>query len=63
MSTGKTYEIKECGVFTPKQTKRDQLNPGDVGYIIANVKSSSDVKIGDTITGTIRPAAKAASRI
>ncbi|MGY8640819.1 MAG: translation elongation factor 4 [Verrucomicrobiales bacterium] len=59
MSTGKTYEIKECGVFTPKQTKRDQLNPGDVGYIIANVKSSSDVKIGDTITGTIRPAAKA----
>lgn len=58
MSTGKTYEIKECGVFTPKQTKRDQLNPGDVGYIIANVKSSSDVKIGDTITGTIRPAAR-----
>ncbi|MCL4103532.1 UNVERIFIED_CONTAM: hypothetical protein GTU68_059611 [Idotea baltica] len=58
MSTGKTYEIKECGVFTPKQTKRDQLNPGDVGYIIANVKSSTDVKIGDTITGTIRPASK-----
>ncbi|NNE94288.1 MAG: elongation factor 4 [Verrucomicrobiales bacterium] len=56
MSTGKNYEIKECGVFTPKQTKRETLNAGDVGYLIANVKSSNDVKIGDTITETIRPA-------
>lgn len=58
MSTNKSYELKEVGVFTPKMTKRDELLPGDVGYIIANVKSSSDVKIGDTITETIRPAAE-----
>ncbi len=56
MATGKTYEVKEVGVFTPKQEKRDQLLPGDVGYLIANMKSSSEVKIGDTITESRVPA-------
>ncbi|MEX2578099.1 MAG: translation elongation factor 4 [Verrucomicrobiales bacterium] len=50
MATGNTYEVKEVGVFTPKQLVRDTLKPGDVGYLIANVKSSLDVKIGDTVT-------------
>ena len=50
MSTGKTYEVKEVGVFTPKQTAQKTLSNGDVGYIIANMKSSTEVKIGDTIT-------------
>jgi GTP-binding protein LepA len=50
MATGKTYEVKEVGVFTPKQSPRDKLVAGDVGYLIANMKSSSEVKIGDTIT-------------
>lgn len=50
MATGKTYEVKEVGVFTPKQTKRDKLVAGDVGYLIANMKTSTEVKIGDTIT-------------
>lgn len=52
MATGKTYEVKEVGVFTPKQSPRDRLVAGDVGYLIANMKSSSEVKIGDTITET-----------
>ncbi len=52
MATGKTYEVKEVGVFTPRQTTRDKLVAGDVGYLIANMKSSSEVKIGDTITDT-----------
>lgn len=52
MATGKTYEVKEVGVFDPKQLVRETLLPGDVGYLIANVKSSLDVKIGDTITDT-----------
>jgi GTP-binding protein LepA len=52
MATGKTYEVKEVGVFTPKQSPREKLLPGDVGYLIANMKSSSEVKIGDTITDT-----------
>lgn len=53
--TPKTYEIKEVGVFTPKMSKRDELIAGDVGYVIANMKSASEVKIGDTITDTTRP--------
>ncbi len=56
MSTGKTYEVKEVGVFTPRMTKLDELVNGDVGYIIANMKSPSEVKIGDTITETSKPA-------
>ena len=50
--TPKTYEIKEVGVFTPGMTKRDELFAGDVGYVIANMKSADEVKIGDTITDT-----------
>jgi len=53
--TPRSYEVKEVGVFTPKMTKRDVLNPGDVGYVIANMKSSSEVKIGDTITENNNP--------
>ena len=55
MSTGKTYEVKEVGVFTPKQLKRDVLVTGDVGYIVANMKTSQEVKIGDTITTSRNP--------
>lgn len=53
--TSKTYEVKEVGVFTPSMTKRDILNAGDVGYVIANMKSSAEVKIGDTITNNAHP--------
>ena len=56
MSTGKNYEVKEVGIFTPKMKKRESLGPGDVGYLIANMKSSSEVKIGDTVTEVQRPA-------
>ena len=56
MSTGKTYEVKEVGVFTPKPSPRDTLNTGDVGYLIANMKSSTEVKIGDTVTESRNPA-------
>ncbi len=58
MSTGKNYEVKEVGIFTPKQSAEDVLNAGDVGYIIANMKTSKEVKIGDTITESKRPCSK-----
>ena len=59
MSTGKNYEVKEVGIFTPKQSAEKILNAGDVGYIIANMKTSNEVKIGDTITESKRPCSKA----
>lgn len=54
-ATDETYEVKEVGVFTPKMQSTDALRTGDVGYIIANMKSASDVKIGDTYTDSVRP--------
>src|SRR2546430_348786 len=50
MSNDSRYEIKEVGVFTPKMFPQARLNAGDVGYFIANIKSTADMKIGDTIT-------------
>src|SRR6266581_8921288 len=44
MSNNARYEIKEVGVFTPKMLMQEQLNPGDVGYFIANIKSTADIK-------------------
>jgi GTP-binding protein LepA len=59
MSTGNDYEVKDLGVFRPKMTPCEKLEPGDVGYLIANVKTTADVKIGDTVTETRRPAPQA----
>ena len=56
MSTNKSYEIKEVGVFTPKMFGTSELVAGDVGYFIANIKSTADLKIGDTLTESRRPA-------
>lgn len=50
MVTNKNFEVLEVGTFTPKEKPVDVLRPGEVGYMIANIKNSSDVKIGDTIT-------------
>ena len=58
MSTNKNYEIKEVGLFTPKMQQTDRLNAGDVGYLIANIKSTSEIKIGDTVTEQRRPVAE-----
>jgi len=59
MSTGKDFEILEVGIFSPKARATDILRPGEVGYIIGNIKQSSDVKIGDTITLSREPAKEA----
>jgi GTP-binding protein LepA len=56
MSTGKSYEIKEVGIFTPKPLARKSLEEGDVGYFIANIKSTTEIKIGDTLTEQRNPA-------
>lgn len=58
MATDKSYEVLEVGVFVPQQKPVDSLKPGEVGYLIANIKKSSDVKIGDTITDPKKPASE-----
>ena len=58
MSTGSTYRVEEVGRFALTRVKKDTLSAGEVGYIIAGVKTVSDVRIGDTITGDDRPAEK-----
>lgn len=50
MITNKSFEVLEIGIFTPKERPVDVLRPGEVGYMIANIKSAADVKIGDTVT-------------
>jgi len=56
MFSGKTFEVLEVGIFTPSAVPVEELRPGEVGYVIANIKNTSDVKIGDTLTSTRNPA-------
>jgi GTP-binding protein LepA len=58
MSTSNTYDIKEVGIFTPKPLPQPKLDAGDVGYFIANIKSTADIKIGDTLTDQRNPASQ-----
>ena len=58
MGTGAKYEVKDVGVFTPKPEPRKKLSAGSTGYVIANIKTTSEVKIGDTITDAKQPASK-----
>ncbi|HZW36150.1 MAG: translation elongation factor 4 [Deltaproteobacteria bacterium] len=50
MSTGSAFEIQKVGVFCPHPKEVDSLGPGDVGFVIANIKDLKETKIGDTIT-------------
>ena len=49
MATKKNFDVLEVGVFSPSEKSVDRLRTGEVGYIVANIKKTSDVKIGDTI--------------
>src|SRR5262245_19975405 len=55
MATAQDYPIESIGVFSPKPTPVDQLGPGEVGFLTANIKTVKDAQIGDTITETARP--------
>ncbi|MEA3204735.1 MAG: GTP-binding protein LepA, partial [Verrucomicrobiota bacterium] len=56
MRTSNHYEIKEVGIFTPKPLAQPKLEAGNVGYFIANIKSTTEIKIGDTLTDQRNPA-------
>ena len=55
VSTAKEYDADEIGVLRLEQEPRNELCTGDVGYIISGIKTSSEVKVGDTITHVSRP--------
>ena len=58
MGTGHEYNAEEIGVLKLKQSPREQMVAGDVGYIISGIKASSEVKVGDTITQVKNPCEK-----
>lgn len=58
MSNSVKSEVKEVGVFTPQMEKVEVLRAGDVGYVVSNIKSTADIKIGDTITHAAKPASE-----
>ena len=49
MSNSQEYVIEKVGVFTPKPTDVEELNSGEIGFIITGIKSLSETKVGDTI--------------
>ncbi len=56
---GTEHEIIEIGQFRPGMTPCEGLQAGQVGYLMAQIKTLSDVHIGDTVTDALRPAAEA----
>ncbi len=55
VASGATYDVIEVGVNTPTAKPKEMLIPGDVGYVVANIKDPDDVRVGDTITEKQRP--------
>jgi GTP-binding protein LepA len=58
VATGKEYHADEIGVLKLKPEPKSELGAGDVGYIISGLKTSREVKVGDTITHVERPCDK-----
>jgi len=59
VATGKEYEADEVGILKLDMSPREEVQCGDVGYIISGIKASKEVKVGDTITHIKRPCDKA----
>jgi GTP-binding protein LepA len=59
MATGRDYDLEELGLLTPKLVPVDSLSVGEVGFLIANIRNSTEVKIGDTVTDARNPAVDA----
>lgn len=58
MHNNTIYRIEEVGRFSLVREKKDKLEAGDVGYLLAGIKNVSDVSVGDTITDNDRPCDK-----
>src|SRR4051812_6750989 len=58
MSTGRSHEVGEVGVFTPKRLPKDALRAGEVGWVTASIKDVHGAPVGDTLTQSNNPADK-----
>ncbi len=58
MATGKQFEVTQVGIFCPNEKPVEDLSAGEVGFMIANIKTPTDVKIGDTISDAKNPVSK-----
>src|SRR5229473_3470551 len=58
MAAAASYDLDKVGVFTPKPKDVAELGPGEIGFIIAGIKTIADCKVGDTITDDRKPAAE-----
>ena len=58
MSTNQEYIVEKVGVFTPKPKDINELNSGEIGFIITGIKNLSDTKVGDTICEASKPLEK-----
>jgi GTP-binding protein LepA len=56
MSSGAEYKVEQVGLFKIKYEETSALEAGDVGYIIAGMKTVADVRVGDTVTSATNPA-------
>ena len=59
MNSHATYKVEEVGIFQLNLVRTRTLSAGDVGYFIAGIKNISDIRVGDTVTLSGRPAAEA----
>lgn len=59
MSSGNIYEVAHVGVFAPRPVAVAELGPGEVGFVMASIKTVTEAQVGDTITDAARPAAAA----
>ncbi len=58
MASDKSFEVLDVGIFSPSEKSVEKLQPGEVGYIACNIKKTSDVKVGETVTLKKHPAAE-----
>jgi GTP-binding protein LepA len=59
MHSGAIYKVEEVGIFQLELKKTEELHDGDVGYVIAGIKTIADIRVGDTITHPDMPTAHA----
>ena len=58
MASGTDWEVQQVGVFKPAMVEVEELTAGNVGYLVAGIKSLTEIKIGDTITDSKNPCAE-----